>query len=172
MLSKSAKRGTYQLQIESLEKRELLSAAGISFDPLAGTVQIERSIKNDIANDVLDGNGNLVPNQTILDLPISEADVPGMLGARVSCPQREIYWSAATGSHIVYDVIRDNWQSAAASFLGLPLTDESEAPETSNPILAPCLKVSRDHQTGIICIFGPVLQKMADILSDSSLPAR
>src|SRR5262249_3567105 len=52
-----------------------------------------------------DINGNVVQN--LLGMPTSdETDVPGVPGARMNTFQGgAIYWSAATGAHVVYGAI-------------------------------------------------------------------
>ncbi|QEH34998.1 LGFP repeat protein [Aquisphaera giovannonii] len=67
-----------------------------------------------------------------IGLPITdEVDVPGVAGARMNTFQGgTIYWSNATGAHVVYGVIRDEYlhQAGPASGIGLPITDEVDIP--------------------------------------------
>jgi uncharacterized protein with LGFP repeats len=64
----------------------------------------------------------------LLGAPTSdEMNVPSVAGARMNTFQGGvIYWSPSTGAHVVYGAILDKYNSigAAASFLGLPITDE------------------------------------------------
>jgi uncharacterized protein with LGFP repeats len=56
-----------------------------------------------------------------------EMDVPGVPGARMNTFQGGvIYWSPATGAHVVYGAILSKYLSIGGptSFLGLPITDE------------------------------------------------
>jgi hypothetical protein len=73
------------------------------------------------------------PVQALLGTATSdEVDVPGVPGARVSHFEHgDIFWSPATGAHVLYGGIRDEWLSlgGATSWLGLPTTDELAAPD-------------------------------------------
>jgi uncharacterized protein with LGFP repeats len=66
--------------------------------------------------------------KTLLGAPTSdEMNVPGVPGARMNTFQHGvIYWSPATGAHVVYGGIGAKYQSIGgpASFLGLPTSDE------------------------------------------------
>jgi uncharacterized protein with LGFP repeats len=65
--------------------------------------------------------------QRLLGAPTSdEMDVPGVAGARMNTFQGgTIYWSPATGGHVVYGEIAAKYNSIGGpqSFLGLPTTD-------------------------------------------------
>jgi uncharacterized protein with LGFP repeats len=71
--------------------------------------------------------------QALLGVATSdEVDVAGVPGARVSHFEHgDIYWSPASGAHVVYGAIRDKWLSVGGptSWLGLPTTDELAAPD-------------------------------------------
>jgi hypothetical protein len=77
-----------------------------------------------------DAYGN--PVQALLGMATSdEVGVPGLPGARVSHFEHgDIFWSAATGAHVVYGAIRDAWLGLGGptSWLGLPITDELAEP--------------------------------------------
>jgi uncharacterized protein with LGFP repeats len=66
--------------------------------------------------------------KTLLGAPTSdEMNVPGVPGARMNTFQGgTIYWSSATGAHVVYGGIGAKYESIGgpASFLGLPTSDE------------------------------------------------
>ncbi len=68
----------------------------------------------------------------ILGLPTSdEMNVPGVAGARMNTFQRgTIYWSPATGAHVVYGAIGAEYQGMGGptSYLGLPTSDEQGIP--------------------------------------------
>ena len=71
--------------------------------------------------------------QKILGMPTGdESNVPGVAGARMQTFQGgTIYWSAATGAHVVYGAIgaRYNAMGGAAGVLGLPMHDEEATPD-------------------------------------------
>lgn len=74
--------------------------------------------------------GNVV--QHLIGLPTSdEANVPGQQGGRVSDFQGgEIFWSPATGAHVLYGGINAKFNSlGGASYFGLPTTDETATPD-------------------------------------------
>jgi hypothetical protein len=68
----------------------------------------------------------------ILGGPTSdEMDVPGVPGARMNTFQGgTIYWSQATGAHVVYGAIGALYRGMGGpmSYLGLPVSDEENAP--------------------------------------------
>ena len=70
--------------------------------------------------------------QQILGAPTSdEMDVPGVAGARMNTFQGgAIYWSPATGAHVVYGAIGGLYNSMGGptSYLGLPTSDEQGIP--------------------------------------------
>ena len=70
--------------------------------------------------------------QLLLGLPTSdEVNVPGVPGARMNTFQGGvIYWSPATGAHVVYGAIGGLYNSLGGptSFLGLPISDEQSIP--------------------------------------------
>jgi hypothetical protein len=70
--------------------------------------------------------------QELLGMPLSdETNVPGVPGARKQTFQGgTIYWSQATGAHVVYGAIAAKYNSLGGptSFLGLPTADESSIP--------------------------------------------
>jgi hypothetical protein len=71
--------------------------------------------------------------QQIVGSPTSdEMDVFGVLGARMNAFEGgTIYWSSATGAHVVYGAIGALYQSMGGplSYLGLPTTDEQALPD-------------------------------------------
>jgi uncharacterized protein with LGFP repeats len=72
------------------------------------------------------GNGEIV--QSILGAPTSdERNVPGVPGARVETFQGgAIYWSPATGAHVVYGAIGARYESIGGPIAyGLPISDEA-----------------------------------------------
>jgi uncharacterized protein with LGFP repeats len=74
------------------------------------------------------GNGEIV--QSILGAPTSdEINVPGRIGAREETFQGGvIYWSPATGAHVLYGAIGAKYQSTGGPLAnGLPITDEANA---------------------------------------------
>ena len=66
------------------------------------------------------------PVQAVLGQMVSENDVAGVPGAYVRVYQGgDIYFSRETGVHVIYGVIRSQYNRlGGASALGLPLTDE------------------------------------------------
>lgn len=78
----------------------------------------------------VDFYGNNV--QPLIGLPTSdEAAVPGQPGGRVSTFQNgAIYWSPATGAHVIYGAIYGKFSSLGGpSWFGLPTTDETTTPD-------------------------------------------
>ena len=85
-----------------------------------------------------DAYGTVV--QRILGMPTSdEAGVPGVPGARMTTFQGgTIYWSPATGGHVVYGGIgaeyaataneRDAYGTVVQRILGMPTSDEAGVP--------------------------------------------
>ena len=76
-----------------------------------------------------DSNGHNVQND--VGLPTSDQIIPGIATARENAFQGgEIYWSAATGAHVVYGAINGHYNSigGADSYLGLPTSDEQGIP--------------------------------------------
>jgi uncharacterized protein with LGFP repeats len=82
-----------------------------------------------------DANGLNV--QALLVGPTSdEMNVPGVPGARMNTFQGgTIYWSPATGAHVVYGAIGALYQNMGGptSYLGLPTSDEEPAPAGGRP---------------------------------------
>jgi hypothetical protein len=70
--------------------------------------------------------------QKILGLPTSdEKNVPGVAGARMNTFQGgDIFWSAATGAHVLYGAILAKFNSlGGAKTVGLPTDDETPTPD-------------------------------------------
>jgi hypothetical protein len=79
-----------------------------------------------------DASGHDVQN--LLGLPTSdETNVPGVAGARMNTFQGgAIYWSPATGAHVVYGAIGAKYNSlGGAAVYGLPTTDEATVSDAS-----------------------------------------
>jgi hypothetical protein len=77
-----------------------------------------------------DAGGRVV--QTVLGLPTSdEMNVPGISGARMNTFQGgDIFWSSATGAHVVYGGIFGRFRSGGgAATFGLPTNDEAITPD-------------------------------------------
>src|SRR5262249_7246915 len=85
-----------------------------------------------------DAYGNNV--QHLIGLPTSdETDVPGVTGARMNTfSGGDIYWSPATGAHVLYGAIVGEYQATAnekdaygnvvQGLIGLPTSDEMNVP--------------------------------------------
>ncbi len=85
--------------------------------------------------------------QTLLGLPTSdEMNVPGVSGARMNTFQGgTIYWSPATGAHVVYGGIGAKYSSIGGPVAyGLPVSDEANVPGVSG------VRVTRFQNGGAI----------------------
>ena len=106
---------------------------GVIYSSAAGTHAVIGAIRAEYAATA--GEGDAVGNnvQKILGMPAGEeTNVPGVAGARMQAFQGgTIYWSAATGAHVVYGAIggRYGTMGGAAGVLGLPMHDEEASPD-------------------------------------------
>ena len=121
-------------------RQQSFEGGDILFSPATGTHVVYGAIgaKYRALAGQVDAYGNNV--KAVLGLPLTdEQPVPGVAGARVSFFQGgAIYWSQATGAHVVYGAIGQKYQAAGSltdaggrsvkAVLGLPTTDEVAAP--------------------------------------------
>jgi hypothetical protein len=110
-------------------------ASSIYLSPAAGVHAVHGAIGAEYTAGLLgQTGGNGVSVRKTLGAPTSdEMNVPGAPGARMNTFQGgAIYWSPATGAHVVYSGIGGLYNSlgGAASFLGLPTSDE-QGPSSS-----------------------------------------
>jgi hypothetical protein len=115
--------------------------------------------------------------KTLLGLPITdEQNVPGVAGARVSIFQGgAIYWSPATGAHVVYGLIGVKYQASASmtdafgrsvkGLLGLPTSDELPAANGGRVSFFQGGAIYWSNSTGAHVVYGAIGGKYADTAS-------